>query len=193
MEFPAEDFVPLFRSTSTPSPVYMATPPTQQGKTSTELVSKMPTSEKNAKVFANHGAHYAQHTQQDTALVTPSVGTSLRSRSITLLGKVLLFLLFPLLVGLLGLCMGYLSSSGENAMHRLNFERDFMLPFALALTMGVVIGFQTRGFSTTKPTPLFQWPKVKTQRKVVHKYVVRGQKPTGDRVSMVGVEPKKEM
>jgi hypothetical protein len=152
----------------------------------------MTTSEKNAAVSANHSSHYSQHTQQDAALAAPVVDTSLRTRSITLMGKVLLFLLFPLLMGLIGLCMGYMATSGENATRELNFEQDFMLPFVLALAMGIIIGFQTRGFSTTKRTPFILWPKVKTQRKVVHKYVVRGQIATGAGASSVGATQKKE-
>lgn len=152
----------------------------------------MTTSEKNATASANHSSHYSQHTQQDAALASPVVDTSLRTRSLTLLGKVLLFLLFPLLVGLFGLCLGYIATRGENATHELNFEQDFMLPFVLALAMGIVVGFQTRGFSTTKPTPFILWPKVKTQRKVVHKYVVRGQTARGGGASTVEATQKKE-
>lgn len=74
----------------------------------------------------------------------------------------------------------FLESSREDddgiIKRTMNFEQDFMWPFCLALAMSIVIGFQTGGFqSNATPQGLIQWPKVHKKRKVVHKYVVKGQ------------------
>jgi len=140
----------------------------------------MPNSTTNSKASAKTGANFAQHAQQDEALRT-SPDSSSQGPPLSLLGKALIFLLFPLLVGLGGLFVGYMESIGENPKREMNFENDFMFPFALALALGTVIGFQTRGFSTTQPAPLVPWPKVKKEKKIVHKYIVKGQSVTSDK------------
>lgn len=64
----------------------------------------------------------------------------------------------------------------RNPDYELNIDRDFMYPFVLALCLTMIVGFQTKGFAKDKAEPLVSWPKVKKQRKVVHKYVVKGKK-----------------
>ena len=119
---------------------------------------------------------YSKHANDDAALAKKSDTKKATAPSATLLGKIVLFLIFPTLVGFLGLYMGYLAKKGKPD-RELSFDSDFALPFVLALTMSIVIGFQTRGFTSNKVQPLVTWPKVKKRRKIVHKHVVVGQNP----------------
>jgi hypothetical protein len=120
---------------------------------------------------------FSKHAQDDTALA-PKSETAEESdlKKVTFIGRILIFLVFPALVGLLGLYMGYIAKR-DDPTRELSFDTDFALPFVLALSMCVVIGFQTGGFTSSKAKPLVAWPKVKKRRKVVHKYVVVGQNP----------------
>lgn len=81
--------------------------------------------------------------------------------------RLVIFLLFPLLVGLIGLYMGYLESL-RKPDRELNVDTDFVMPFLLALAFAVVIAFQTKGFQTRNVEPLVKWPKVR-RKKVVRK------------------------
>ena len=63
----------------------------------------------------------------------------------------------------------------RNPEYDLNIDRDFMYPFMLALCLTMVVFVQTRGFTKDKPEAVLSWPKVKKQKRVVHKYVVKGQ------------------
>lgn len=120
-------------------------------------------------------SNFSEHAKGDSALANESEPTSLNggSRGTTLLGKVAVFLLFPTLMGFIGLYIGYLETSRKDATRELSFDQDFALPFALALAMCVVIGFQTGGFTNSKPKPLVSWPKVKKRRKIIHRHVVK--------------------
>jgi hypothetical protein len=118
---------------------------------------------------------FAEHAQDDSALAPKSnadIEPGLAGP--TLMGRIVIFLLFPTLVGVLGLYMGYLGKR-DDPDRDLSFDTDFALPFTLALSMCIVISFQTGGFTSSKPKSLVKWPKVKKRRKVVHKYVVKGQ------------------
>ena len=97
----------------------------------------------------------------------------------TLISKLALFLLLPTLAGLLGLYTAYLAQYSE-PNRKLAIEKDFGMPFTLTLLLVVVIGFQTRGFSTNKVQPMVQWPKVKRTRKVIHKHVVKNEEGNDD-------------
>ena len=90
----------------------------------------------------------------------------------TFIAKLAVFLLLPTLAGLGGLYAGYLAQYSD-PNRKLKIEADFGLPFMLTLLLVVVIGFQTRGYSTKDVKPLVQWPKVKRTRKVIHKHVVK--------------------
>jgi hypothetical protein len=81
--------------------------------------------------------------------------------------RLLIFVLFPTLVGLLGLYMGYLESLRKED-RELNVDTDFVMPFLLALAFAVVIAFQTRGFQSREVEPLVKWPKVR-RKKVIRK------------------------
>ena len=96
-----------------------------------------------------------------------------RATNGSFLGKLLIFLGFPTIMGLLGLYVGYLETSREESSRSLSFDHDFALPFALTLAICVVIGFQTGGFTMNQPKSSIVWPKVRTRKKFVHKHIVR--------------------
>lgn len=137
----------------------------------------MPSKKKSTQNSKKANSKFARHAQDDAALAPESGSTELSQRKgMTFIGKILVFLVFPTLVGFLGLYMGYLAKR-DDPNRDLNFDTDFALPFLLALTMCIVVGFQTRGFASSKPQPLVFWPKVKKRKKIVHKHVVVGQNP----------------
>ena len=121
-------------------------------------------------------SRFAKHAQDDSALAAADTGDAKEQGPIlTTCGKIAVFLLFPTMMGLMGLYIGYLETSGKNATRELSFDHDFALPFTLALAMCIVIGFQTGGFSNSNAKPLVAWPKVRKRQKIVHKHVVKGQ------------------
>ena len=120
---------------------------------------------------------FEKHAKDDAALAPkPEPTTPSKSQGLTIVGRVGIFLAFPSVVGLIGLYMGYLAKK-DDPDKDLSFDTDFALPFVLALSICVVIGFQTRGFTSTQPAPLVAWPKVKKRQKIVHKHVVKRQNP----------------
>ena len=84
-----------------------------------------------------------------------------------------IFLVFPLLVGCIGLYAGYLESTNKPD-RELNFDTDFIMPFLLALTLVIVVGFQTKGYTKNQVEPLVKWPKVVRRKKVVHQTLQEG-------------------
>jgi hypothetical protein len=119
---------------------------------------------------------FTKHAQSDPALSSgPSDSEQVNSKGgITILGRISVFLIFPSIVGGLSLLVGLLSKH-KNAEYQLNLDRDFVFPFFLALSLVLLITFQTKGFSKYKPDALMKWPKVKKQRRVIHKHIVVGQ------------------
>ena len=87
---------------------------------------------------------------------------------LTVLGKIGIFLAFPLLVGLTGMYFAYLEQR-KNPEREMNMDQDFVMPFLLALAMVIVIGFQTSGYRSREVQPLIHWPKVKRVKRVVHR------------------------
>jgi len=85
----------------------------------------------------------------------------------TFLGKILVYIGFPLFVGIFGLYLAYLEQI-KDSTRKLSFDQDFMLPFMLATAMVIVVGVQTNGFTTRQIKPLVQWPTVKRVKKIVH-------------------------
>ena len=117
------------------------------------------------------GQAYSGHAQQDAVLAQgrlSSDGAATNQRGLTLLGKVAIFLAFPLCMGLLGLYMAFLKTR-RNPAKQLSIDQDFIMPFLLAMAMAVVVGFQTGGFKRNEVKPLVPWPKVRRVKKVVHK------------------------
>jgi hypothetical protein len=122
---------------------------------------------------------YASHTKADSALAAETNSVSLESSStrpkgVSIFGRVLIFLGFPTLVGFIGLVMAYLAGR-EDPNRVIKFDTDFALPFVLALSMAIVIAFQTSGYTSNKAEPLAMWPKVKKRKKIIHKHVVVGE------------------
>lgn len=68
--------------------------------------------------------------------------------------------------------LGFLSSKQKGSEYKLDIDRDFIFPFLIALSIAVVVSFQTGGFTQNKPAPVLQWPKVKRSKRVKHKRVV---------------------
>lgn len=83
-------------------------------------------------------------------------------------GRFLLFVGFPIAVGVLALYFSYLQTF-KNADHEISLDQDFILPCFLGLAFIVVIGFQTGGFREKKLRPLVKWPKVRRVKKIVHR------------------------
>jgi hypothetical protein len=88
------------------------------------------------------------------------------------IAKILIFIGFPTLVGFLGLYLAYLETI-RKPEREIDFDTDFVIPFLLALSMCVVIGFQTRGYKSKQIEPLVQWPKIR-RKKVIKKVVKNG-------------------
>jgi len=82
----------------------------------------------------------------------------------TALSKVLVFVAFPTFVGLIGLYLSYLDDKSSSSM---SFDRDFVVPFLLALAMVVVVYLRTDGFKQSKVEPILKWPKVRRVKKKV--------------------------
>ena len=116
---------------------------------------------------------YSQHTKDDAAFAADDQKGNGKQRGLTILGKIAVFFGFPTLVGFIGLYMGYLASL-HDPTRKVSFDIDFAMPFVLALSMVVVIGLQTRNYTSKKVDPLVSWPKVKKRKKIVHKHVVAG-------------------
>jgi hypothetical protein len=122
---------------------------------------------------------HASHAKAYSALATETNSVSLESLSTTpkgvsIFGRVLIFLGFPTVVGFIGLVMVYFAGR-EDPNRVIKFDTDFALPFVLALSMVIVIAFQTRGYTSNKAEPLAMWPKVKKRKKIIHKHVVVGE------------------
>jgi hypothetical protein len=73
----------------------------------------------------------------------------------------------------------------------LKIESDFAMPFMLTLMLVVVIGFQTQGYTKDKAEPILKWPKMKKQRKIIHKHVLKGQDPNSV-PDQIADEPEKD-
>ena len=109
----------------------------------------------------------------------------------SLLSKILIFLVLPMLAGIMGLYSAYLKQFKEPD-RKLTIEADFGLPFMLALLLAVIIGFQTNGFASSNVNPIINWPKVKKTRKITHKHVVKSQnEDSGDGKNEKEPEAKK--
>ena len=104
------------------------------------------------------GTVFDKHKQSDEASAHAQGGPGL-----TWIGRILIFLGFPTCVGFLGLYLAYLENR-RKPEREMSFDVDFVVPFLLALTFIIVIGFQTRGFTSQKFEPLVQWPKVRKKK-----------------------------
>ncbi len=90
---------------------------------------------------------------------------------ITYAGRVALFIILPTLCGFVGLSVSYVKQKSSEGDWLINFDRDFIFPFLLALLMVIIIGFRTKGF-TQRPAPLIEWPKAKRKKKIIKKLII---------------------
>lgn len=89
------------------------------------------------------------------------------------IGRLVIFIVFPLLIGCIALLTA-LAQKQRNPEYEINVDRDFFYPVTLGLALCIIVGFQTRGYATSKPEPLVAWPKVYKRKKIVHQYVGKG-------------------
>jgi hypothetical protein len=115
-----------------------------------------------SNVTAPQKATDAAHGENSEQTESPSSSRSSSFRN-NLLGRIGIFIVFPVCVGTLGVLASVISNKTPN------IERDFVTPFLLALAFVIIIGFQTSGFRQTNAQPLVQWPKVKRVKKIVHR------------------------
>jgi len=102
------------------------------------------------------------------------------------LARFLIFVFVPSFTGLAGLGISYLQSGrrvennnndsdSEEEVHEVNFDRDFVTPFLLALALVIVLGFQTNGFSMEhdgQRKGAFVWPKARTVQRIRRERVI---------------------
>eukprot|EP00543_Licmophora_paradoxa_P003433 CAMPEP_0202448276 /NCGR_PEP_ID=MMETSP1360-20130828/7092_1 /ASSEMBLY_ACC=CAM_ASM_000848 /TAXON_ID=515479 /ORGANISM="Licmophora paradoxa, Strain CCMP2313" /LENGTH=168 /DNA_ID=CAMNT_0049065781 /DNA_START=54 /DNA_END=557 /DNA_ORIENTATION=- len=99
-------------------------------------------------------------------------------KGLTFIGRLVIFLGIPFLVGISGLYVGYLrklvannnnnnNNNKDSPKQTVDFDNDFVFPFLVALTMAIVVGFQTNGYTTTNITPLIKWPQVRRHKKFI--------------------------
>jgi hypothetical protein len=111
--------------------------------------------------------------QEGPTTTTPTTTTNdtnsgRHTLGISILGRVIVFLGFPMLVGMSGLYTAYLEAK-RKPERKLSFDLDFVVPFLLALALSVLIGFQTNGFTTQEIKPIVSWPKVRRVKTIVKK------------------------
>ena len=100
----------------------------------------------------------------------------------SLLARFLIFIFIPSFTGLTGLGVSYLQSILSRRLgtegdepHEVDFDRDFVTPFLLALASVIVIGFQTGGFSKDAGSGrkgAFVWPKTRRVQKIRRERVI---------------------
>ena len=113
---------------------------------------------------------FAKHAQQDEALRQESGDkpNATTKPGLSLSGRIMVFVVFPITCGTIGLYMGYLESL-RKADRIISFDQDFVMPFLLALAMAGVLFYQTGGFSSNEVKPLVAWPKVRRVKKIIKK------------------------
>lgn len=100
----------------------------------------------------------------------------------SLLARFLTFIFIPSFTGLTGLGVSHLQSiqsrrlgTEDEEPHEVNFDRDFVTPFLLALAFVIVIGFQTGGFSKNAGSErkgAFVWPTTRRVQKIRRERVI---------------------
>ena len=128
------------------------------------MAKKESKAKKNASTKG--GTVFDKHAEVATSKQT----TNKQQQGLGWTSKILIFIGFPTLVGILGLYLAYIESI-QKPEREINFDVDFVIPFLLALSMCIVIGFQTRGYKSKQIEPLVQWPKIR--KKKVIKQVVK--------------------
>jgi hypothetical protein len=110
-----------------------------------------------------------QHAPNDAAVLHGANNTASASRtpastqetrpSIITWGRIIVFLVFPLTVGVLGVAMAFLNQKrfqreGNGQEFRdVSLHQDFIMPFLLALTMSIVVSIQSSGLQKQQGAP----------------------------------------
>lgn len=115
-------------------------------------------------------AAFARHAQEDEALQPPDDANQgeTTSSGLSMYGRIMVFIVFPITMGTIGLYIGYLESINKPD-RKISFDQDFVMPFLLALAMSAILFFQTAGFTSNKVKPLVSWPKARRVKKIVKK------------------------
>jgi hypothetical protein len=129
----------------------------------------MSTGARQRRSSEDNSSTFAEYVEEDTRLGTTEGEPGIRPR-MNFVGRTLIFLAFPMLIGVAGLSVGYLRAVNDKSQ-KVDFDRDFIFPFLMALALVGVITVQTTGF-TTSMKPLVQWPKVRRTKKIIRKRVI---------------------
>lgn len=140
--------------------------------TMSDVLQRKTGSEKSASVV--QPSAFAKRAQEEKRKRAADVAAEaiMEKKRPSFVGRFLLFIGIPSLVGALATLMAYVSKGNEDDAQLIDFDRDFVFPFVVTLVLVVVVGFQTKGFTQDKPKSLLVWPKVKRQRTVVRRTVV---------------------
>ena len=125
---------------------------------------------------SNADSRRATTPKDDAALTPPAITYDSTGHAMSFWGKVAVFILVPTGGGCLGLYVAFLETY-QIPNRKLTIESDFAMPFILMLFITIVIGFRTRGFSSTKMEPFIKMPRIQKKRKIIHKHIVKGQDP----------------
>eukprot|EP00585_Thalassiosira_rotula_P013563 CAMPEP_0196131648 /NCGR_PEP_ID=MMETSP0910-20130528/1561_1 /TAXON_ID=49265 /ORGANISM="Thalassiosira rotula, Strain GSO102" /LENGTH=143 /DNA_ID=CAMNT_0041391131 /DNA_START=124 /DNA_END=555 /DNA_ORIENTATION=+ len=96
----------------------------------------------------------------------------------SLVARFLIFIFIPSFTGFTGLGVSYLQQTRPQEEgvkpHVVDFDRDFVTPFLLAMALVVVLGFQTGGFSNgpNNRTAALSWPKTRKVQRVRKERVI---------------------
>ena len=132
------------------------------------MAAKSDTKDTKSQGFAKHKTIQ----NNDTSSTSQNSTTKM-----SIFARILIFIFIPSITGLSGLGVSYMLSlktpqEGEEE-HIVDFDRDFVTPFLLALAFVIVLGFQTNGFnpqSAAKRKGVFVWPS--TRRKVRRERII---------------------
>lgn len=122
--------------------------------------------ETQSEAFAKHKA-----AENDTPKAS-------RGAKMPWVGRFLIFVFVPTFTGITGLGVSYLQALRNDQLdegeepHEVDFDRDFVTPFLLAMALVIVLGFQTGGFRTRERKAAFAWPTARTVQRVRHERVV---------------------
>lgn len=83
--------------------------------------------------------------------------TSTTITSSAWIGKVLIYIGFPLAGGLFGLGMSYLQTFSKPD-HTISFHQDFVFPFLLTIVLVVVVGIRTSNYRSKEMKPIVSFP-----------------------------------
>ena len=120
----------------------------------------------DALAFAKHSRDESERRQDKE---------NIKSKTMTFISRIVLFLILPGIVGGIGLGASYFQNKypPEGVEPELvDFDRDFIMPFIMTLIIVIIVGIRTRGFTTYRSNSLVQWPKLIKKKKVVKKKVV---------------------